>query len=84
MIFIFNGIAIFFIFSPLSILLAICAYEFMIFILVALTHGMETAFFRFVNKDESKEKAFSTAFYSILFVVLIFILIDIEIRHVGY
>ena len=36
---------------------------------------METAFFRFVNKEESKEKAFSTAFYSILLVVLFFILL---------
>lgn len=50
-------------------------YAYAGFILVALTHGMETAYFRFVNKEESKEKAFSTAFYSILFVVLFFILV---------
>ena len=50
-------------------------YAYAGFILVVLTHGMETAFFRFVNKEESKEKAFSTAFYSILFVVLFFILL---------
>jgi O-antigen/teichoic acid export membrane protein len=47
-------------------------YAYAGFILVLLTHGMETAFFRFVNKEESKEKAFSTAFYSILSVVLLF------------
>lgn len=50
-------------------------YAYAGFILVVLTHGMETAFFRFVNKEESKEKAFSTAFYSILSVVLFFIFI---------
>lgn len=50
-------------------------YAYAGFILVVLTHGMETAFFRFVNKEESKEKAFSTAFYSILFVVAFFILL---------
>ncbi len=50
-------------------------YAYAGFILVVLTHGMETAFFRFVNKEESKEKAFSTAFYSILFVVILFILL---------
>lgn len=48
-------------------------YAYAGFILVVLTHGMETTFFRFVNKEESKEKAFSTAFYSIFFVVLLFI-----------
>ncbi len=50
-------------------------YAYAGFILVVLTHGMETAYFRFVNKEESKETAFSTAFYSIFFVVILFILI---------
>jgi O-antigen/teichoic acid export membrane protein len=50
-------------------------YAYAGFILVVLTHGMETAYFRFVNKEESKETAFSTAFYSILFVVILFVLI---------
>ncbi len=50
-------------------------YAYAGFILVVLTHGMETAFFRFVNKEENKENAFSTAFYSVLFVVLFFVLI---------
>lgn len=49
-------------------------YAYAGFILVALTHGMETAFFRFVNKEDTKEKAFSTSFYSILFVVFFFVL----------
>ncbi|MEN9447297.1 MAG: hypothetical protein RJA25_587 [Bacteroidota bacterium] len=50
-------------------------YAYAGFIQVVLTHGMETAYFRFVNKEESKEKAFSITFYSILLVVLFFILL---------
>ena len=50
-------------------------YAYAGFILVMLTHGMETAYFRFINKEESKENAFSTAFYSVVFVVSIFILV---------
>lgn len=50
-------------------------YAYAGFILVVLTHGMETAYFRFINKEESQESAFSTAFFSILFVVAIFIII---------
>ncbi len=50
-------------------------YAYAGFILVALTHGMETAYFRFVNKQESKELAFSTSFYSIFLVVILFICI---------
>jgi len=50
-------------------------YAYAGFILVVLTHGMETAYFRFVNKSESKEDAFTTAFFSVLLAVLFFILI---------
>ena len=50
-------------------------YAYAGFILVVLTHGMETAFFRFVNKKNSEEMAFSTSFYSIVFVVLLFVII---------
>ena len=49
-------------------------YAYAGFILVVLTHGMETAYFRFVNKEESKENAFSTAFFSVVFVVTLFII----------
>lgn len=50
-------------------------YAYAGFILVVLTHGMETAYFRFINKEDSKETAFSTAFFSIIFVVVFFIII---------
>ncbi|HPW86430.1 MAG TPA: oligosaccharide flippase family protein [Chitinophagales bacterium] len=50
-------------------------YAYAGFLLVALTHGMETAYFRFSNKEESREMAFSTSFYSILSVVITFVLL---------
>ncbi|MEZ5053384.1 MAG: oligosaccharide flippase family protein [Chitinophagales bacterium] len=49
-------------------------YAYAGFILVVLTHGMETAYFRFVNKAESAENAFSTSFFSIALVVSLFVL----------
>ncbi len=48
-------------------------YAYAGFVLVVLTHGMETAFFRFVNKEQNKEDAFTTAFFSIFTVVAVFI-----------
>lgn len=48
-------------------------YAYAGFMLVLLTHGMETAFFRFYNQSEYKAKAFSTAFYSILLVTIVFL-----------
>jgi O-antigen/teichoic acid export membrane protein len=55
-------------------------YAYAGFLLVFLTHGMETTFFRFLHKEGYEEKAFSTAFFSVLsaaisFVFLVFILI---------
>ncbi|HND83805.1 MAG TPA: hypothetical protein PKY54_10705, partial [Chitinophagales bacterium] len=50
-------------------------YAYAGFILVALTHGMETAYFRFANKAESKETAFTTAFFSVLIAVVLFVIL---------
>jgi len=41
-------------------------YAFAGFLLVILTYGMETAFFRFGNEQEKRSKAFSTAAISLL------------------
>lgn len=51
-------------------------YAWMVLVLVILTYGMETGFFRFSQKAEDSEKVFSTAFISlsltsILFLVLV-------------
>lgn len=43
-------------------------YSYVAFFIVLLTFGMETTFFRFVNKAEDKEKVFNQAF-SILLIV---------------
>lgn len=53
-------------------------YAYMAFLMIILTYGMETTYFRFVNKEENKTKVFSTIFTcilvtSILFLVSIFI-----------
>lgn len=50
-------------------------YAYAGFILVLLTHGMETAYFRFINKEESKEYAFTTAFFSVASVVALFVFV---------
>ena len=55
-------------------------YAWMVLLLVILTYGMETGFFRFVQKKEEAEKVYSTALISlfitsVLFVVLVNIFI---------
>lgn len=55
-------------------------YAWMVILLVILTYGMETAFFRFVQKNEEAENVFSTSMISLfltssLFVALVFIFI---------
>ncbi len=54
-------------------------YSYMAFLLVILTYGMETGFFRFASQKENKEKAYSSALISLfstsvafLFLVLTF------------
>jgi O-antigen/teichoic acid export membrane protein len=55
-------------------------YAWMVILLVVLTYGLETAFFRFVQKAENAENVFSTSLISLfvtssLFVALVFIFI---------
>ena len=53
-------------------------YAWVAFLIVLLTFGMETAFFKFIQKDADKEKTFATALVSLLFVnVLFFIFLGI-------
>ena len=54
-------------------------YAYVAFLLVLLTYGMETAFFRFAQKDDNPEKVFSTALFSLFvtsasFIILILFL----------
>jgi O-antigen/teichoic acid export membrane protein len=56
-------------------------YAWMVLLLIILTYGMETGFFRFSQKSEDFEKVYSTAIVSLLassviFVILIFVFIE--------
>ena len=50
-------------------------YSYVAFFAVMLTFGMETTFFRFVNKSEDKEKTFNQALSIVLAVNALFLLI---------
>ena len=55
-------------------------YAWMVLLLVILTYGMETGFFRFSQQKEEYEKVYSTALISlfvtsVLFVIIVFIFI---------
>lgn len=55
-------------------------YAWMVILLVILTYGMETAYFRFVQKNEEAENVFSTTMISLfvtsaLFIALVFVFI---------
>lgn len=56
-------------------------YAYMAFLLVLLTYGMETAFFRFAEKEPDPKKVFSTSLVSLLitsslFIVLVALFVD--------
>ncbi len=59
-------------------------YAWMVIMLVILTYGMETGFFRFVQRKEDSEKVFSTAFISLIITSVAFvILVNIFISPVS-
>lgn len=49
-------------------------YAYVAFLLVLLTYGMETSFFRFAESEKNKDHVFSTALGSLFFTSLIFII----------
>ena len=49
-------------------------YAWMVLLLIILTYGMETGFFRFSQKKEEYEKVYSTALISLLITSVLFIL----------
>lgn len=64
-------------------------YSVVAFMIVVLTYGMETAFFRFYSKDEKNEKVYATSLISLLFtsaffVVLMLIYTTPIARAIGY
>ena len=50
-------------------------YSYVAILLVLLTFGMETAFFRYANKDENPKKVFNTSTTSVLITAIIFLII---------
>lgn len=59
-------------------------YSYASFLMVILTYGMETAFFRFNELESEKEKVFSTGMISLLFTSFIFlILVSVYARPVA-
>src|SRR4030043_686006 len=49
-------------------------YALMVFLLIVLTYGMETGFFRFAQKKEDYEKIYSTALLSFLITSSLFLI----------
>ncbi len=54
-------------------------YAYTAFFMVILTYGMETAFFRFNEHEQDKEKVFSAGMISVIFSSVIFLLIVLSI-----
>jgi O-antigen/teichoic acid export membrane protein len=50
-------------------------YAWMVLLLVILTYGMETGFFRFAQKSDNPEKVYSTALISLISTSLFFVLL---------
>lgn len=50
-------------------------YSYAAFLMVIMTYGMETAYFRFHQQENDKEKVFSTAMISILLTTSVFLLL---------
>ncbi len=50
-------------------------YAYMAFLLVLLTYGMETAFFRFAEKEADHKRVFSTSLFSLFITSSLFILL---------
>ncbi|WP_370449241.1 lipopolysaccharide biosynthesis protein, partial [Aquimarina sp. AD1] len=56
-------------------------FSYFVLLNVVLAYGMETAFFRFFNKESNKEKVVSTSAISLITSSLIFLVIAILLRE---
>lgn len=56
-------------------------FSYLIFFNVVLTYGMETAFFRFYNKEENKKGVVSTAMISLLGTTLAFLIVALLFQN---
>jgi len=63
-----------FIFAPEVFGVMTNLYQYVAFLMIILTYGMETSFFRFASKSDNPEKVYSTAVISLFTTSVLFIL----------
>ena len=56
-------------------------YAYVAFLLVLLTYGMETSYFRFASKSDDPEKVYSTSMVSLFFTTFSFVLLAVTFRN---
>ena len=56
-------------------------YAYVAFLLVLLTYGMETSYFRFASKSDDPEKVYSTSMVSLFFTTFSFVLLAATFRN---
>jgi len=56
-------------------------YAYMAFLLVLLTYGMETTFFRFAQKEEDPARVFSTSVFSLFLTSTVFVVMVLLFSH---
>lgn len=56
-------------------------YAYVAFLLVLLTYGMETSYFRYASRSEYPEKVYSTSLVSLFFTTISFVLLAAAFRH---
>lgn len=56
-------------------------YAYVAFLLVFLTYGMETSYFRFASKSQNPEKVYSTSMVSLFFTTFSFVLLAAAFRN---
>lgn len=67
-------------FGPMEIAPFVDLYSISGIIIVLLTHGMETSFFRFTQKDISREKLISTSSVSVIIISILFFILAFFFR----
>jgi O-antigen/teichoic acid export membrane protein len=77
------------VFSPEQYGVVTEMYAYVSFLIIILTYGMETAFFRYTQNENDKEKVYSTTLISILsssifFIIIINIFADPIAKLIGY
>ncbi len=70
-----------FMFLPAEYGIVTNMYAYVAFLLVALTYGMETSYFRYASRSKDPEKVYSTSLVSLFFTTISFVLLAAAFRH---